>query len=585
MDRVERLVHYGYLPSQLPPCFTTAGLASAYSLVLSAWDDLPPARGAKSPKSPPSKTELFSVARAGHKRRATGIPNPVAQLYMCRTIVQYWHLIVTHFRKSKISASHPRFRRNSSRGATLPSMQTLYERRLLQGAGYRYVLRTDISRFFPTIYTHSIPWALHGKSTAKRNRSPIPKYFGNLIDLAARQCQDEQTFGLPIGPDTSHIIAECIATAIDIDLVKKIKSQWTGFRYVDDYFLFFETYAAAESALAHLVRCLKDFELQVNFDKTRICKIEELDEDSWTHALRSYQIARSGRKQLSDLTYYFELTRGLAKIHRDDSVVVYALRRAGSIIVRRDNWASFEAHLCMIAAAHPMALQTIARILSTYINIGYSIDKLRLSRLVNALIHEHAQLEHHSEVAWCLWMCKELNLTLTTHSIDLVADMHSSICILILLDLAEKGRLVKKPTNSRWRQLERTEALCEELWLLSYEAGLRGWGGMSDTHIRENAHFIELIKLDIHFYNDSAKLRPLFTPKPDAFKKHNVQTIADLLELDNLDEIFDYDDETDVYGSPIDQADEEIVFDPTEDDLEEEDDDTGDIDDGYTPLW
>jgi hypothetical protein len=398
---------------------------------------------------------------------------------------------------------------------------------------------------------------LHGKAIAKKNRTITPKYFGNLLDLVVRQCQDEQTFGLPIGPDTSHIIAECIATAIDVELGKRLRAAPAGFRYVDDYYLFFESYSAAESALAQLVRCLKDFELQINFDKTKVCKIEELDEDAWTHKLRSFPIAHAGQKQRSDFNHYFELARELARNHRDDSVMVYALRRASSVIVRKENWPAFEAQLCLAAAAYPVALQTIARLLSTYSGIGYAIDKHRLSRLVNALTQEHAPLEHHSEVAWCLWMCKELGLTLVPQSVDLVAEMNSSICTLILLDLAAAGRLSKAPAPTRWRQFERADALWEDLWMLSYEAGVRGWGGMSDTHIKANVHFEELRKLNVRFYNDTATLTPLFALKADALQKHNAQTVEELLEIDDLDDVFDYEDDEDIYGSPIEDEDDE----------------------------
>ena len=37
--------------------------------------------------------------------------------------------------------------------------------------GKRFVVKADISTFFPSIYTHSIPWALVGKAVAKQNRS------------------------------------------------------------------------------------------------------------------------------------------------------------------------------------------------------------------------------------------------------------------------------------------------------------------------------------------------------------------------------------------------------------------------------
>jgi hypothetical protein len=562
MDRIERMLRLGYLPSQLPPPFTTTDLASHHGAFFAAWLALQkaPTKGAKIPKSPAAKAETFSVARAGHhQRRSTSIPGPVAQTFLAIALVTNWAAIVRHFRRSRISASHPRFRRDAKRAASLPSMQTLYERRLLQGAGFRYVLRTDVSRFFPTIYTHSIPWALHGKALSKRNRSITPKYFGNLLDQAVRQCQDEQTFGLPIGPDTSHIIAECIATAVDIELQKKLRDSIAGFRYVDDYYLFFHSQAAAEAALASLVRYLKEFELQINFEKTRVCRVEELEEDAWTHTIRNFSIAPDGQRQRSDVNHFFEIARDLARCHPSESVMTYALRRVSSVILRKDNWAPFEAHLCLVAGAHPVTLQTIARLLSTYERLGYPLNKTRLSRLINSLISDHAPLEHHSEVAWCMWMCKDLDLSLNAENIDLVSEMSSSICTLILLDLSNSGALIMPLSSTRWKQFERKEALWEDLWMLSYEAGIRCWGGMSDAHIRLDPHFDELRKKNVHFYDTSSKLTPLFTPKPDALQQGNVNSISELLELGELKHLFNYEADEDEYGGPLESEEDEEI--------------------------
>ena len=570
MDRIERLLRLGYLPSQLPPAFRTSDVAAHHAALYAAWIALSPTT--KTAKARKSRSELFSVARPGHQRRATSLPNPIAQTYLSKAIIDNWASVIGHFRRSKLSASHPRFRRDSSRAASLPAMQTLYERRLLQGAGYRFVLRSDISRFFPTIYTHSIPWALHGKAIAKKNRSITPKFFGNLLDQAVRQGQDEQTFGLPIGPDTSHIIAECIATSIDVELTKKLRARPVGFRYVDDYYLFFESHDSAQKALAHLIRCLKDFELQINFEKTKVCRIEELEEDSWTHALRSFDIASTGQRQRSDINHFFELARDLAKRHASDGVMVYALRRVGSVILRKENWDPFEAQLCITAAAHPVTLQAVTRLFSTYSGLGYPIGKQRLSRLVNSLIDEHAPLEHHSEVAWCLWLCKELSLTLTSANVDLVAAMNSSVCGLILLDLASAGSLPKAPPPARFKPLEDPNALWDDLWMLSYEAGVRGWGGLSDVHIKADPHFEEMRKRNVRFYDPAASIAPLFTPKPNALKQYNFKTIAELLELDDLDEVFEYDDEEDMYGSPFDEPDDELSDEP-DDELSDEPDD------------
>jgi len=101
MDRVERLLKAGYFPSQLPPAFTTRDLATTYKLFHAAWVALLPEKDGKKPipKSIETKVEIFSVARVGHQRRITCLPNPVAQTFVSARIVKYWGSIVAHYRK------------------------------------------------------------------------------------------------------------------------------------------------------------------------------------------------------------------------------------------------------------------------------------------------------------------------------------------------------------------------------------------------------------------------------------------------------------------------------------------------------
>ena len=545
MDRVERLLKLGYLPSQLPPSFTTRDLALNYTELMTEWNALVPEKDGKKGtlKSPDTKAEIFSVARVGHQRRSTSLPNPVAQTYISLRVVEHWGKIVSHYRKSKLSASRPRFLRNGGRATSITSMQLLYDRKIAKSAGYRYMLKTDLSRFFPTIYTHSVPWAVHTKSKAKKNRGLTAKWYGNLLDLDLRQCQDGQTIGIPIGPDTSHIIAEAVATAVDIEFHKYFKGWPAGFRYVDDYYLFFETAKDADRALAALIRSLREFELQINFEKTKTCPVIEITEDFWTHRLRAFDIAAKGRRHASDLNHFFELAKDLAKANSDESVMLYALKRVSAIIVRKDCWDTFEAHLCHVAMAYPNTLQITARILASYARVGYPLGKDRLSRMINAVIEDHAPLGHHSEVAWSLWMAKELDLIVTTKNVDSIAEMNSSVCALLLMDLDASRKLPKTPPTTLWRNHQTSDALWGEMWLLSYEAGVRGWGGFTSAHVAADPHFSVLMNAEVRFYDDAVALAPLFQVKPAALKAKNLENENDFFDLDfdDLDELIVHD--------------------------------------------
>lgn len=443
-------------------------------------------------------------------------------------------------------------------------MGSLFEKKVLLSAGFKFMLRTDISRFFPTIYTHAVPWSLHGKAVAKKNRHKLTAtFFGNLIDQALRQGQDGQTIGIPIGPDTSHVIAEAISTSLDLALRARLKQWPIGFRYVDDYFMFFQTMSECEGALAALTRVLKEFELQLNFEKTKIASVAEISEDYWTHQLRSFKLDSVGKQQRSDIHHFFDLAKDLARKNADENVMKYALKRAASILVQKVNWDVFEAHVCHIALNYPNTLQTVAQVLGTYHHHGFPLDKARLNRLINVLVQDHAPLGHHSEVAWALWICKNLKLRLERGNIDAVSEMHSSVCALMLMDLEASMILLKPPKRTYWAQFMTTDALQEDLWLMTYEAGVRSWSGFNDAHVLADGHFRELRALNVRFYDTAAVTPLLFDIRVGALAELQLQSPAELFERDDAANYLEYHDEDSGYDGvnveEFDVIDTEVV--------------------------
>ena len=83
----------------------------------------------------------------------------------------------------------------------------------------RFIVRADISTCFPSIYTHSIPWALVGKEKAKQTVHDDTWY--NRIDQACSDMRNGETHGLLIGPHTSNLISEIILTVVDKRLYDK----------------------------------------------------------------------------------------------------------------------------------------------------------------------------------------------------------------------------------------------------------------------------------------------------------------------------------------------------------------------------
>ena len=134
-------------------------------------------------------------------------------------------------------------------------------------ARFNYVASTDITRFYHSIYTHSIAWSLHGKGVAKANRSDI-SLLGNRIDTLVRNAQDGQTIGIPVGPDTSRIIAEVIGAGIDA-IIADIDGPRRGdlIRFVDDITGGANTIEEADHLVSTFRRAAHAYELELNDSK------------------------------------------------------------------------------------------------------------------------------------------------------------------------------------------------------------------------------------------------------------------------------------------------------------------------------
>ncbi len=541
MGILNELLAKGYLPVQLPPAFSSQTFASELSKFEAVWV----ANGGKEPTRP----ERYSVARSSFYRRATAIVNPIGFYFLAKDIDTYWPEIETHYKQSPLSRSIPTLP-GKLRAIKLKKFSELHEEKVTSSAGFQYALITDIGSFFPTIYTHTIPWALHTKPIAKNNRKRIPKYFGNILDARSQGIQDGQTIGLPIGPDTSHIIAEVIAVAIDQQLTIELGKVPDGFRYVDDFFLFFNRREDAEKALAAVTRSVASFQLQLNPAKTRILEVKELTAESWKYSIKKMGISETRKAQRTDLHHYFESLFLLEKQFKDESLVKYGLKQISSKIIKKSNWVVFEAYLLKCGFSFPNTLQVIAHLLSTYDRYGYPINTQAVSRFCNTVIRSAAAVDHHGEVSWLLWICKELKLDFEADVVEAVQKMASPVCTMILLDLCNAGVVTSVPDESALTQYAAAEALQGPDWLLAYEGGRREWLGITnDSFVASHEYFGPLNQAGVEFYQEEAKLPAIFELKDPNVAPGNVDfdtdgAIEGLFSFDDLDEeYFDSADE------------------------------------------
>lgn len=203
------LIGDGYFPVEVPPAFSTHSFASMVDVIGS---DL------ASFVRNSSRCLYHSYPRVQHSRRLLGIPNPLHQLRLSRVIEEFWPDLEKHMAQSTLSLTTLKISERPPRALTKNfGFDALDTERVLRSSAARYLLKADLSRFYHTLYTHSIPWAIHTKEVSKEKRRDRT-LFGNLIDEAVRNTQDQQTMGIPVGPDSSDLISEILGVALDLHL-------------------------------------------------------------------------------------------------------------------------------------------------------------------------------------------------------------------------------------------------------------------------------------------------------------------------------------------------------------------------------
>src|SRR6185437_3430328 len=204
MLTIEKLLSLGYFCEELPPVFGSKRLGKKYKSLLPVLNNIP-----KQDKLWDTLCVDYIAPKVGIHRRNLSIPNPYPQIKLSEIIVSKWSDIESHYKKSTMSISTPEIDKENKRAITYLNKFELFKEGCIKTAGSKhYRLSLDIAKYFPSIYTHSIPWALHGKEAAKKDRTK--KLWGNIIDAYMRASNSNQTKGVPIGTDTSRIIAEII---------------------------------------------------------------------------------------------------------------------------------------------------------------------------------------------------------------------------------------------------------------------------------------------------------------------------------------------------------------------------------------
>ena len=141
---------------------------------------------------------------------------------------------------------------------------------------FKHLVKFDLQSCFDSIYTHTISWATAGGADKVK---VLPGYHGSWVgdafDNLMQSINARETNGIVIGPEFSRIFAEIILQYIDQKVEQELlgkdlrqKSIYECYRYVDDYFLFYNDEKDRNLFMESLTKWLKEFKLQISPSKT-----------------------------------------------------------------------------------------------------------------------------------------------------------------------------------------------------------------------------------------------------------------------------------------------------------------------------
>lgn len=280
----------------------------------------------------------FNSMRNINIPRQLGIPVPMAYARMCKGLSDNWDEIRGYFHKQtdnqkfKVSRIHIRKLKDTGK-----LFEMNYDNWKLDGTpdddlilGKRFLVKADISTCFPSIYSHSIPWAFVGKEEAKNHKNKKTVY--NKLDCLCQKIRDSETHGLIIGPHSSNLLSEIVLCAVDHKLVEE---DYKFTRCIDDYTCYVETEEEASRFIMKLANELRYYDLELNFKKTSVERLPVVFSSQWVRKLcdkkADYRMRHKSENEsffyYSDVRSYIDNALELMKDNQDNSAILnYAIK-------------------------------------------------------------------------------------------------------------------------------------------------------------------------------------------------------------------------------------------------------------------
>jgi hypothetical protein len=546
--RHRRFLSAGFFPPELPPCFYSERFGQYRNFLRQAFDKIPKNKnGEPDFQSFRAQRTSFNFPRYRNNDRRHSFINPISYFFLSRVLADKYSDLRKLTKGSKLSLSPSIFDWSGERALKRPIFASRDAYLAQMSARFEFVLHTDIRAFYHSLYTHTIAWAIHTKAFAKKNRSP--KHVGNLIDLLCRNAQDGQTVGIPVGPDTSRMIAEIVGAAIDKEIQRKHSPvDDSAMRFVDDFAFGCNAVSEADKIAASVRRSVNEYELDLSGEKTLIQASDASHPGGWKVFIRSIIPTRPYNDV--DIEVFLYQIDKLAQTDVDINIEKFAIQNARKVFVECDDWQRVEQYLIATYRKNATIIGNLVEIfiLRQLAKSDVSVGAVReLIHFRLPILHEQAR---NGEVSWLLFLARALKIKIKAEAVEPFFYDNDALAAVQIADLRKQGLTKGTIDRSHWNKSLSEDGLHSDMWLYAYEGTLKNLTGTKKkTHVTNHRYFKHLLAKKIEFYRSpdgiysmSSTLRRL-RKENDSTAKLLTDFKDDLtFDIDELDEAFGNED-------------------------------------------
>jgi hypothetical protein len=485
------ILEKGYFPKELPPAFSTAQFA-AYATTKHGRAVL----AAYKPKDNFTECVAHELALPGIERRHLRIPHPASFARLAALTSKNMKRLLKLGGASSFSKSRPVYSTTRQR-AIGPSYKpsNLARERMASRAGAAYLLRLDVSQFYPSLYTHAVGWAVD-PSLRKRTNWSNKRLLGKQLDQALMDLQGKVSQGVPIGNDISFLLSELVLARVDQRLGPEPARKY---RWYDDYEIACDTRHEAEEVLKRLVQLLSLFKLRVNPHKTEIVALPRPSQDEWHQILAdrgSRSLARPG-----EMLQYFDTAFRLRALNPDAPVLLYTLGLLFRLRCPTDETARVaQSGVTQALLCEPGAAQKAFSLLTFWQLNGFAFDRPLLAATIGQMILRHKSSGVSSDVSWALAFCLEHKLSLPAAAASALSTFIDDCVAIQALHASSQGLLPRGFTPRRISPVLSGADMDGDHWLAAYEVCRQGFLPLPLAQVRANSLFSSLLDRQVSFY-------------------------------------------------------------------------------------